>query len=171
MAYHEIRRIAASEWKQYRDTRLRALADSPDAFSTKLAEVENEPDAFWKAKLTDLAPQLELPVMARVGEVGVGLAWGRIADDQRALAHLHHMWVEPRHRRHGVGADLVRAVVDWAKAQGAESVCLSVAVRNTRAISLYRALGFESRGNPTRMRGSSDAFEQEMCRSASRDVG
>ena len=44
----EIRRVRADEWEALRDLRLRALADSPHAFATTLAEAERRSEAEWR---------------------------------------------------------------------------------------------------------------------------
>jgi hypothetical protein len=40
----KIRRFAAHEWQSYKNLRLRALADSPDAFGRTLAEAQEYAD-------------------------------------------------------------------------------------------------------------------------------
>ena len=51
--------------------------------------------------------------------------------------------VAGEYRGVGVGETLLRTVIDWAKQQpGLERLELSVFAHNTRAINLYRKLGF-----------------------------
>src|SRR5262249_25805235 len=42
-----VRRLTRNEWREYRALRLRALADSPTAFATTLAEARAREDADW----------------------------------------------------------------------------------------------------------------------------
>ena len=46
-----IRRIDSAEWKEYREVRLRALKDSPDAFGSTFEESIMYPDDAWIARL------------------------------------------------------------------------------------------------------------------------
>jgi len=44
-------RFAPHEWRIYRDLRLRALADSPDAFGSTFERERDRPDAEWADRL------------------------------------------------------------------------------------------------------------------------
>ena len=46
MSEINIRELAASEWREYRDLRLRALKDSPDAFSATYADAQARSDGI-----------------------------------------------------------------------------------------------------------------------------
>ena len=59
------------------------------------------------------------------------------------LADLHRLVVEPRSRRRGIGADLVRAGLEMVRQLGVREVILDVGYGNEPAISLYQQLGFE----------------------------
>jgi [ribosomal protein S18]-alanine N-acetyltransferase len=59
------------------------------------------------------------------------------------LADLHRLVVEPRSRRRGIGADLVRAGLDVVRQLGVREVILDVGYGNEPAIALYAQLGFE----------------------------
>ena len=54
--------------------------------------------------------------------------------------------VDPAARRQGVGAALMTAAIGAARALGAESLFLEVAVDNTAATHLYQGLGFSQAG-------------------------
>ena len=70
------------------------------------------------------------------GEViggAVGRRWGECCE-------LQQLWVEPTHRRRGVGAQLVRAFEARARSHGCSSFYLETF--NFQAPGLYRALGY-----------------------------
>ena len=56
------------------------------------------------------------------------------------------MWVAPAERGRGIGAGLARAVMDWARSEGASSMTLWVADGNLAARRMYERLGFEATG-------------------------
>ncbi|MEV0395159.1 GNAT family N-acetyltransferase [Polymorphospora rubra] len=53
------------------------------------------------------------------------------------------LYVDPAHRRAGIARDLLRHVVDEARAAGALRVSLQTETGNTTALSLYTRLGFQ----------------------------
>ena len=56
------------------------------------------------------------------------------------------MWVAHEWRGRGIGAKLVEAAVEWARAQGAYKISLEVWPHNEAAIALYEKFGFEREG-------------------------
>ncbi|MFL5944313.1 MAG: GNAT family N-acetyltransferase, partial [Gaiellaceae bacterium] len=72
-----------------------------------------------------------------------------IARDQhpasRHVADLGLM-VAASHRRQGIGTELLRAAVDWARHGGVHKLELHVFPWNTAAIALYEKFGFEREG-------------------------
>ncbi|MGY0536566.1 hypothetical protein ACW14X_03545 [Nocardioides sp. YJ-D4] len=54
----EVRTIAADDWSLLRNVSLQALADSPDAFRTTLAEAQALPEDFWRQRAEGSAPIL-----------------------------------------------------------------------------------------------------------------
>ena len=121
--------------------RLRALRDSPDAFSTTLEEAAARPAESWSQQL------LELPTLVAVSN-GLDVGMVRCARDRTSTetGWLISMWVAPEVRRKGVGGALVDAVIDWARSSGVNRLLLDVADDNTPAIALYARRGFEPNG-------------------------
>ncbi len=137
----DIQRLAAHEAPRLRAIRLRALAESPDAFATTCDEAAALPPDSWAAQLQSMAT-----FAAVVDGEDVGLVRG-VRDDARTdTAWLISMWVAPEVRGQGVGEALVDAVVEWARAGGARRVLLDVGDHNRPAIALYSRMGFEPNG-------------------------
>lgn len=61
--------------------------------------------------------------------------------------------VAPEVRGQGIGKSLVRASLDWLSEVGVRRVRLEVRPDNVAALSLYRALGFQVRGEVTDSQG------------------
>ena len=51
--------------------------------------------------------------------------------------------VAPEHRNHGLGARMVEAVEDWARATGAKGIRANSDVRQKNALVFYKSLGYE----------------------------
>jgi GNAT superfamily N-acetyltransferase len=80
---------------------------------------------------------------AAVRAEAVVLAKGRAALSTRAdvWVALTDLWVSPEHRRRGLGAVVVDALLRWGAEQGASTVCLQVRRDNTGALAFYDRIG------------------------------
>jgi ribosomal protein S18 acetylase RimI-like enzyme len=158
-----IRSFASSEWHTYRDLRLRALADSPDAFGSTLAQEKTRKDDSWAERLEKGANSaLELPLLAEVGGVPVGLAWARIEPSTGEVAYLYQVWVAPAYRRLGIGKKMLEAVIDWARSKNVRFIELGVTTDESPAWRLYTREGFKPVGEPEPLRPGSELLSQPM---------
>ncbi len=158
-----VRTFAPHEWRTYRDLRLRALADSPDAFGRTLTGEQQRQDVDWAARLALGADaRYHLPLVAEVGAKPVGLAWGRIDPSEREVVHVYQMWVGPNFRRLGIGRMLLGTIITWAKAADARELVLGVTSGNTAATRLYTQAGFKPVGELTPLQPGSSHLGQLM---------
>jgi GNAT superfamily N-acetyltransferase len=158
-----IRTFASHEWRTYRDLRLRALADSPDAFERTLAQEEGRPNTEWASRLASgVESRLDLPLLAVVDSEPIGLTWGRIESSNLDVANLYQMWVAPKYRGLGAGEMLLKAVIDWARAANASYLALGVTCGNNPAMRLYLRAGFKPVGEPEPLRPGSELLAQAM---------
>ena len=61
----------------------------------------------------------------------------------RKIVEIDNVVVRRRHRRHGIGRQLVAACIAWGKERGADDVEVGVHDFNAAAAAFYSALGFE----------------------------
>src|SRR5690606_33673260 len=54
------------------------------------------------------------------------------------VAYLEGWYVEPSHRRHGIGARLVRAIEDWGRAMGCTELASDALIDNSISIAAHR---------------------------------
>ena len=158
-----VRRFAADEWRVYRDLRLRALVDSPDAFGSTHEGEAARSDTEWQDRLvTGAGAADQMPVVALVGERPVGLAWGRRDERDATVANLFQVWVSPTHRGHGIGRLLTDAVIAWARDLGVRTLRLGVTPSHPAALQLYRRAGFVNAGTAEALRPGSTVSCQPM---------
>ena len=166
-----IRRIRNDEGLRLRALRLRALADSPMAFGATLAEEEAFDERVWHERAAGGATGVDrITFVAERGAEWIGIATGLAKSVEPSGPMLVGMFVAPEERGRGVGAMLVEAIVDWARAANATELCLWVTSTNAAAISLYRRCGFESTGEDRPRRLTPSVVEIEMVRHLGRIV-
>lgn len=135
----EIVLATSEDWERVRDVRIRALAEAPSAFGSRLEEEQDRPEAFWRSRLEWHAAATFLAVQ---GHETVGLVRTFVEPEDVTSAKLVSMWVAPPVRRQGVGWQLVAAVVQWAQDHDATNVRLWVTETNVAARRLYESCGF-----------------------------
>ncbi|HZM23263.1 MAG TPA: GNAT family N-acetyltransferase [Anaerolineales bacterium] len=137
----EIQRLSIDEARRLRHIRLRALADTPDAFGSTYAEVAAHPLAEWSKQLQEIATFVAV-------HDGKDLGLVRCASDEHHhdTAWLISMWVTPEARGQGVGNALIDAVIECARSSGASRLLLDVGDYNQQAIALYARKGFQPNG-------------------------
>jgi ribosomal-protein-alanine N-acetyltransferase len=81
--------------------------------------------------------------LAREAETPVGMILMRVVATE---AEVLTIAVASTARRRGLGADLVRAALDAARAAGADAAFLEVGADNPDAARLYEKLGFKAAG-------------------------
>jgi GNAT superfamily N-acetyltransferase len=142
-----IRALERHEWALFRELRLRALADSPDAFARTLAQALGEDDAYW-VKLTEsvTAPGGQVMLMAEVEGRPAGLAFGLFDKERAKIGHVAGMWVDPGARGRGAGRALLDAAIAWARSRALDRLELWVTKGNAPAERLYERAGFADTG-------------------------
>lgn len=148
----KIIRAGEDDWERVREVRLRALRDSPSAFTSSLEREEGFREQHWRMRLRGstwfLADDDATPDGAdggRAGAIGVVCGMeepGAPAGDRHVVA----LWVAPDDRGRGVGQRLLAAVEDWAREQGAATLSLWLVDGNESAARAYRRRGFRPTG-------------------------
>lgn len=159
-----IRPIRPDEGAAFRAIRLRALADSPAAFGSTLADTAARPPSYWDARARgDTGHQESALFVAEVpgGWVGLVGCFGPAPGDPPD-AELISMWVDPGWRGRGIGQRLVERVVDWARQRGMESVVLWVTEGNMPAAALYERCGFRDTGDTQTLPSDETRRERKM---------
>ncbi|WP_322547756.1 GNAT family N-acetyltransferase [Stenotrophomonas geniculata] len=144
-----IRQLSADDAEILWQARLQALCESPAAFLSTLAEAQNDSAEVMRAQLAD-------PGTRHFGAFIDGMLAGflryvrpmRMA--RRHTAEVHSVHVDTDHRGQGVARQLLLAAFAAARAEGIESLSLTVLADNTAARALYESLGFSVIGTEPR---------------------
>jgi len=153
----ELAETRAADWRRLRDVRLRALAESPDAFGSTLARERGFTEAAWRARAG--APW---PTVLAVAD-GRDVALGGLYVPDGGVPQVWGMWTEPAHRGRGTGAAVLDRLLAWCDRRGGP-VLLDVARGNVGARALYVSRGFVATGTTQPLREGSVVLVEEMRR-------
>ncbi len=163
-------RIAAltpADVDDYRRVRLRALAEHPESFRSNAEEEAARPLSWWQERLAP-RPTSNVTILGARTAAGelVGTS-GLLFETRRTTRHtatVVGMYVMPEHAGRGLGARLLEACVDVARADPwIEVLYLTVTTTNAGAIRLYERSGFVAYGRePNSMRIGDRTFDKLM---------
>jgi GNAT superfamily N-acetyltransferase len=137
-----VREVGPDDWAILRDIRLAALQDAPQAFGSTYQREARFTEAQWRGRINDRAVTFFAHLDEDPAPAGIAGVW---VDD--GAAELVSMWVRPAARGRGVGAALVTAAADWAKARDHDTLLLWVTELNAPARWLYERCGFTPSGD------------------------
>jgi GNAT superfamily N-acetyltransferase len=132
--------LHADEWREWRDLRLAALKESPDAFGSTFAEWSGPSDTEqrWRGYFAKQG----VNIVAELDGGRVGLVRAAPAM-QGSIVELMSLWVDPCARGFGVGSALIAAVAQWMSATFPDyTLQLNVRTKNIAARTLYAKEGF-----------------------------
>jgi ribosomal protein S18 acetylase RimI-like enzyme len=159
----EIRTLKPKNAEAYRNIRLKALKDHPEAFSASFEEENEFPVEIFENRLIE----------------GVTFTFGAFKDEQligvvtlvleqknklNHRANIVGMYVDSEKRRSGIGKRLMVEAIGMAKnMETIEQIYLTVTSNNAPAKKLYQTLGFETYGIDKRaLKLGNSYFDDEL---------
>ncbi len=132
--------LAPEDWARWRQVRVRALGEDPDAFACSAHVLGAQaPEQQWREAISTRR------VLLAVDEHGRDVAMVGIVGDPDP--ELISMWVAPEARRTGLAERLIEQVAGWASSSGHDTF-LMVRDDNERAVRAYAKAGFVDLGVP-----------------------
>lgn len=161
----QIRRLAPADAPLFREIRLEALRQAPEAFGSsfeqecsrsleQFEQVLTTADVFGAFRDSDLLGMAGYRTQAGAKQAHKGLLWG--------------MYVRAGARGTGVARPLVEAVLDHAR-QRVELVQLSVVAENEAAQRLYRSCGFVAYGHEVHALKQGGRYHDEVLMAVALD--
>lgn len=158
----QVRELNRSDAEQYYELRLEALLTNPDSFITTYEQEKQKPDP-----ITATEERLENETFRTFGlfveEELVGVAT-LIRETHPKFAHkanLVAMYITPDHRRKGGAEQLIKELIQFARAIELEVLHLGVVTENHPAKHLYEKLGFQTYGTERKAIKLSDRYLDE----------
>ncbi len=158
-----VRRLAEEDWSEYRETRLRALKESPEFFVASAEEEVEYPEERWRDRVRRSQRLLAEREGSTLGVVSVGSE--NTADD--TVCELFGLWVAPDARGSGVARRLMEAAARTARESEMRHLVYWVGTDNGRAVAFASSFGFRPTDNrrPMPIRGAEvhDEDAEEMA--------
>jgi ribosomal protein S18 acetylase RimI-like enzyme len=133
--------LAPADWRVLRAARLRALLDSPRAFTSSYARESVWGELEWRRMF-----RAATWVVAHEAERVIGLARSVGEPEGPKARHVESAWVAPTHRQQGVFRALLQALAEMERRMGVTDLLLWVLEDNFDAQRAYEVLGFEPTG-------------------------
>lgn len=133
-----VRLLDENEWSVYREVRLRALRESPEAFVATVDEEEEFSEELWRERMNRSRRLLA----ERDGEVLGVTSLGTHEVDERGVGELFGLWVAPEYRATGVARRLLEAAAGQARADDLAHLIYWVGTDNGRAVAFASSFGF-----------------------------
>ena len=140
------RRATPDDLSLFREIRVQALQESPEAFGSTYASALARDTASWQEQLdATVSGDTRDTQFAFDGSNCAGIA-ALYREPDAPHGDLLMMWVPPAYRGTEAAPTLINALIAWAKEIGLSSVYLNVTDANHRAIRFYERCGFIATG-------------------------
>ena len=150
-----IRRLKMGEAQLFKDVRLEALRESPNAFSSRLADAMSRSDESWCEQADASAMGCNRATFIMLDDQPVGLAALYRCEDASDEGELIQMWIAPEKRGGSAATKLIDEIFRWAVANGFSRVRAEVLNTNSRALRFYEKIGFTKSKNQSNHSASS----------------
>jgi len=150
--------LGEDDWQQYRDIRLTALNDSPQAFVATAAQEAALDEQAWRQRMRRARRLIAELDGAPVGVVSLGQG----DPEHSCTGELFGLWVAPQGRGSGVAWTLVEAGAAQALADGHRNLGYWVGTNNGPAVAFASSFGFRPTGTrrPMRVTNETDGAEE-----------
>lgn len=140
------RRATHEDVALFKQVRLKALRESPDAYGSTYEAALMRDQSSWEEQLFSTTSGVHRNTQfAFEGDNCIGIA-ALYREPLAMSGDIIMMWVDPAHRGSRVASSLVENLICWARECGFDSITLSVTDTNGRAIRFYENRGFCATG-------------------------
>mgnify|MGYP001187627734 CR=1 FL=1 len=158
MSEISVRVLEEENWSEYRDVRLRALRESPEAFVASAEEEEAYDESRWRERM-----RRSRRLLAEEDDAVLGVASLGDYQAEPTMGELFGLWVDPTRRGTGVARRLLEAAAAQARADDRRHLVYWVGTDNGRAVAFASSFGFRPTDSrrPMEIHGVDDAEDAE----------
>jgi predicted GNAT family acetyltransferase len=132
---YTVQRVLPLQWEQFRDIRIRAVSDSPQAFGDSREQTETREKVVWLQWITNSNIYV-------VENKNVFVASATLRKNADNIWIINGVWTDPEHRKKGLSKKLFGQIFQDASSMKIDSIELHVNPVQNSAVSLYESLGF-----------------------------
>jgi ribosomal protein S18 acetylase RimI-like enzyme len=158
----DIVRLPIEKWNEYRELRLRALKEDPEAFSSSYADSLRQPEQFWKTRLADAERgEGSWLLFGTQDNKLVGMIGAFTEGDTTEIATVVSVYVPREERGNGISSRLMEEILRVLSAvPRLRKARLDVNVSQVAAIRVYQRCGFREIGRKPATTGAGEAVKQ-----------
>lgn len=154
-----VRVLDEADWQTYRDMRLAALQESPEAFAATYATEKGYGEELWRERM-----HRAVRLVASAGGQDVGIvSIGQAHPDFEDAAELFGLWVHPDQRGGPFAKDLFIEAATEAARRGSRQLVYWVSTENGRAVAFASGRGFRPTEQRRPMGGDNPDNEEEVA--------
>ena len=133
----EIRALTPDDWELYREIRIRALEESPEAFKMRPEEAREQPAEFWIDTLDH-----EHWYVAFAFDAPIGLGGIKPLPEDDTQYEIVGVWIEPHYRGTGIFETLVKEGSEHCIRKGITQLYASIFTGNGHSKTACEHEGF-----------------------------
>lgn len=133
----KVRLLAKDEWQLYREVRLAALHEAPEAFVARLEEEKSYSDEFWRERANRAHR-----VIAERGDEPVGVIGLGMHNQDPQTGEVFGLWTAPTVRGQRVAWRLVETASQQAAEDGYRQLYFWAGSDNASAVGFASSFGF-----------------------------
>lgn len=151
----KVRILGAQEWPLFREVRLAALKDAPEAFVARFEDEASYGEDFWRERMTLTR------IIAERGDESVGVVCLGLHNDDPETGEVFGLWTAPSAR----GAHAARSLVTTASKKATEDGCRLLyfwaGSDNASAVGFASSFGFRPTAERRPVRRADGAAEHD----------
>lgn len=152
----KVRILEAEEWQLFREARLAALRDAPEAFVARFEDEASYGDDVWRQRMTRARR-----IVAERGDETVGLVCLGLHNEDPETGEVFALWTAPSVRGEHVGRALVSTAALKAAEDGCRLLYFWAGSDNASAVGFASSFGFRPTTERRPVRVADGATEKD----------
>jgi len=138
-----IKKVAVKNWEKFKEIRLEALKNNPEAFGSSYEEEVQRSDERWRISLANKNKTVFLALDRKIPIAIATISYESMIK-MNHLANIYSVYVKPEYRGRAISSKLIKSILaDVKKKKRIKKIKLNVVTTQLPAINLYKKFGFK----------------------------